>query len=266
MESRISPFPTPICEIVDHYQQLNFDIRELKNEDRLNLVLVPIGPTAAEAEIDLSSIHLKPASGVLEEEIIQIDKLAFIELFKRATKMSSGTIPYVTGLKIYFGLKGNKIFPIFQPVFMERKSISADIYTYETRFEMHYVYDFVSKSFTEAKRADFDNIYNYRSTIQIKPTTAGNFGSLSNGDSEGVIFPFQTILSLSYYNPNDNVVFIYNAMRNENNRMKHCALLVTKGRISFTQNLQDKYANRSHLCPPCNLVAYEVFSAGPTRC
>lgn len=264
-ELNADPFPTPVCNIIDYYQKIGEDVRDLKNEDVIDQELAPLEPDVAEPEIDLSDIHLQVPLGKLDQEIIRINKLAFVELFKRASKMRLNTDSYVTGLKIHFGLVGKKIFPIFQPVFMKRNSMSSGIY--ETKFELCYIYDCQSKQFIEAKRPDFDKIHAYKSSIQIKREVNGSFNSFSsNEDIEGVIFQFQTIFSLLCYNPDKDEVFLYNAIRNESNKMKHCILLATESKPFPKPVFENRYANRSHLCPPCDKTEYSVFANGPTTC
>ncbi len=253
------PFPTPFNEIITYYDKLNLDVRKLKNEDRLDLELIPLVPEMAEPEIDECNVCLKVSSGLLEQKIIQVDRKALVELFQRATQMRLGTDAYVTGLKIHFGLVGNEIKLLFQPVYMKRVITGQGTNEYRTEFELHYVYSLEARRFVEAKKEDFEKIRTYKSSIQIKHDVASGYGSFSEGDVEGVIFPFQTIFSLLYYNEEDDEVFFYNAIRTENNKNKHCILLATKSKPFPQPVFENKYANRSHLCPPCSRVSYEIF-------
>lgn len=261
------PFPTPVCNIVEYYQLLGEDVRDLKNEDVIDQELAELGPDIAEPEIDDSDKYLKISSGLLRQEIVRIDRIAFVELFKRASKMRLGTISYVTGLKIHFGLVGSEISPVFQPVFMERKIMDSGIYTYDTNFELFYVYNPRTKQFDDAERGDFEKINTYKSSIQIKREVNGNFAPFSSSeDAEGVVFSFQTIFSLLYCNDNDEEVFLYNAIRKENNKMKHCILLATKSKPFLEPVFENKYANRSHLCPPCSSIKYKISAESTISC
>ncbi|MNU74584.1 hypothetical protein D3C71_640900 [compost metagenome] len=265
MKPLIDPFPTPFSKIIDYYKELNLDVRKLEEEDRLDLDLIPLVPEVAEREIDECDIYLRVGSELLEKEIVRVNKVAFVELFKHASEMRSGTESYLTGLKIHFGLVGKKIEPIFQPVYMKWESTDQGTNKYNTKFEFHYVYNSEMKRFDKAEEADLGRIKIYQSTIQIKHDLASGHGPFREKDVEGVIFPFQTIFSLLYYNTGDDEVFFYNAIRPENDEKKHCVLLVTKEKKEkgFPHPIfEDKYANRSHLCPPCK-VSYAVVTNNP---
>ncbi|MNJ83146.1 hypothetical protein D3C87_05600 [compost metagenome] len=253
------PSPTPFNEIIDYYDKLNLDVRKLEQEDRLDLDLIPLIPEVAEPEIDECDTYLKVSTGRLEKEIIRINRVAFVGLFKIATEMRSGTESYLTGLKIHFGLVGRKIEPIFQPVYMKRVAAGQGTNDYSTQFELHYVYNSGMKQFDKAEEEDLRKIDNYKSAIQIKHDAASAHGPFSEGDVEGVIFPFQTIFSLLYYNEGDHDVFFYNAIRSVGSKKKHCILLATKEKPFPQPVFENKYANRSHLCPPCRRVSNSIF-------
>lgn len=254
----LGPEPTPMPEILRKFPE----VQDMDSEDVLDLEFVAMGQADAEDEINDCDEYLRinSSSGFIDQFVMKIKNDHFEELFSDATQMHVGSESYVTGLKIFFGLNGSKIYPVFQPIYSCRTtSGSPGNHTYVPKFGLHYIYHYIG-GFKIARKSHFDKILNYRNNVEIKRST-GNFTKFdSKNDVEGVIFPFQTIYTLMNDN-NENSVLLYNAIRMEQGEAKHCILLTTQIK-PFKYIFEDKYANRSHLCPPCTL-AYEVHKLKP---
>lgn len=228
-------------------------ISDMNGEDRLDLEFVKLEPSTAEDEIDYCNDYLKTTDGELNPLIEKIQSAHFEKLFNEVSKMRLPTESYLSGLKILFGLDEKQIVPMFQPVFLSRVTSGVPgNHTYIPKFGLYYNYDYTN-GFSVAKEGDFDRLSNYRKSIQIKRQTGNYTAFNSKDDVEGVIFPFQTIYTLLNDNT-ENFANLYNAIRFVEGEAKHCVLLTTQVAPFNFGLLEDKYANRSHLCPPCTVV------------
>jgi hypothetical protein len=262
---------TEICRIIGK----NANLDALKNEDVLqnDITIVEI-PTAI-GEMAKCKDHLqitgKPI-GDLNLTMNSIQFGAFDKLFGYATKLrGTSTQRYVTGLRVHLGIKGSEVVLLFQPTCLIKSSNANEPNRYYAFDGLYYSYSDQTK-FVPATEDELIYITNYQSIIRIKHHGADTFERLDqNGDTTSIIIPFQVIYSLIYDNEPHTDVFLFNAILNGSNKINHTVLMGTgndsDGKQAFTGEYTGKYANRSHLCPPCNYVETMVIARpGPTTC
>ncbi|MNU74590.1 hypothetical protein D3C71_640960 [compost metagenome] len=268
---------TEICKIVGK----NSALAALMNEDVLDVQLTVVGVPTAIQEISNCHTHLS----IDKEEIknLVVDSIRYKTLdhmFKEATLLrGTSTQPYVTGLKVSLGIKAGKMFLVFQPVYLSK---STDVINEPNRYYvhegLHYRYKDDLDGFVPARAEDLTTLVCYHDTIQIKHLGETDFKAFNDQiDSKAVIIPFQVIFSLVYDNPNNTDVFLFNAVVKRVisgiSQINHTVLIgadndegiMVKGINGglFT----GKYANRSHLCPPCSYVdTLLIERPGPTIC
>jgi hypothetical protein len=194
----------------------------------------------------------------LDSEIIDIDTSAFDQLYEYALSLK-GMNGHITALKIWLGLDSNlKVTPLFQPVCANFKS--GTTYTVSDYNKIYYYDENGSpgQMFQEYTSA-FDLRENYRKNIRIKHAGDTDFKEfIECDDTEAIIYPFQTIYTLMYDNPKANFVTLKNSIATtktgllkDQNAILLQAIKITK---EVTESFAGKYANRSHLCPPCREI------------
>ena len=268
---------TKICKIVDR----NSVLEALKNEDVLDVQLTVVEVPTAIQEISDCHNYLKINNHEIQNLTMNSIKYnMFDPLFKEATDLGrTSTQPYVTGLKVSLGIKAGKMFLVFQPVYLSK---STDVLNEPNRYYVHeglpYYYKGDLDGFVPAKAEDLAALVCYHDTIQIKHLGDLDFKSFNDRiDSKAVIIPFQVIFSLIYDNEDNTDVFLFNAVVkrviNGTNQVNHTVLIgANNDEVNEVKGIHGglftgKYANRSHLCPPCSYVDTLVIERpGPTIC
>lgn len=263
---------TKICDIIGK----NGNLVALKNEDVLindfTIVEVPV----AISEMVKCKSHLQINNVPIDDMNLTMDSVrynAFDELFDRATKLRGASNQrYVTGLRIHLGIKNEKIVLLFQPTCMIKSVNNSEPNRYYTFDGLYYMYDDTDtqEKFIPATEDELVYIANYQDKIRLKHYGKDIFERLNpNEDTTSLVVPFQVIYSLIYDNEYNTDVFLFNAIHEDGNKLNHTVLMGT-GRDSqkeFFSGYVGKYANRSHLCPPCNYVEDLVIARpGPTTC
>lgn len=271
---------TEICKIVAR----NTALADLKNEDVLDLKLSVLSVPTAVWEIAKCNSHLNINGDVIQNLAMDsIDYSKFDDLFHKATTLPG--VPgksYLTGLKINFGIKNNAMFLVFQPVRLNR---SDEPNRYNVSEGGYFCYKDDVIGFVDAQPADIASIETYQQNIQIKHLNESNFSNFDEErDSTAVIIPFQVIFSLIYYNEDDTDIFLFNGIvrRKVNglDQVNHSifvssardedglpAIKMNTKELSLVEDFTGRYANRSHLCPPCGYVEdLNISYYGPTRC
>ncbi|WP_300665511.1 hypothetical protein [Fluviicola sp.] len=265
---------TEICKIVSK----NSALAALKNEDLLDVQLTVVEVPTAIQEISDCHKYLKINNHEIQNLTVDsIQYNTFDSLFKEATNLrGTSTQSYITGLKVSLGIKAGNMFLVFQPVYLSK---STDVLNEPNRYYvhegLHYYYKGDSDGFVPAKAEDLTALVCYHDTIQIKHLESVDFKPFNDRtDSKAVIIPFQVIFSLIYDNENNTDVFLFNAVVKRvisgTNQVNHTVLIGANNDEAkgihgglFT----GKYANRSHLCPPCSYVDTLVIERpGPTIC
>lgn len=231
-------------------------------EDWLDVQLAEIPKPPVLPQLDNFSKVVKLKSGNFpntpeEGPIVSIAYSAFQKLYEEALKLRKPGERHVTGLRISFGLSGasHRIKLLFQAVYA--KFDTGKNYDVIENGEIYY-YDEPSATFELYALAE-DVRRKYRDNVLVQRTNDSSLTIFREGtDTESVTFPFQTIYTMMYDNLPDNHVLIYNALP-ANQEMsvvehKHTLLLTTSDEQERTGKsfltFENKYANRSHLCPP----------------
>lgn len=228
----------------------------------------------------VSGMKLPPRS------IAEIPFTEFESLFLEATGKHLGGDKrrYITALKIFMGSQENAgIVPIFQPVYLKRMRYDA-----MTQKELYQIpsyghgsfYKLVKKNTNKSDSTDntmFEEIKedermkiirNYRegtmTIIHEEGQTHTKF--IQDTDVEACVFPFQTLFKLIQERTSvEETIFLTNAIReiivDDGYENKH-VFIISGEKINFEgPDKQARFANRSHLCPPCNSVdfGFDVF-------
>lgn len=268
---------TEICKIVAR----NTALADLKNEDVLDLKLSVLSVPTAIQEIAKCHLHLKVNGNVIPNLAMDsIDYSKFDKLFHEATSIEGALgKSYLTGLKINFGIKNDAIFLVFQPVRLSKSDVPNRYDVYEGGY---YYYADDIDGFKNAQPDDLASLAVYQKNIQIRHLNEPIFSNFVEGvDSTAVIIPFQVIFSLIYDNFNNTDIFLFNGIVerevNGKNRINHSIFAssardedkTTLKRVSYMvgTGFKGRYANRSHLCPPCDYVDnLDISHYGPTLC
>jgi hypothetical protein len=261
---------TEICKIIGR----NISLDSLKNEDVLQIDMTIVEIPKAIEEMAKCNDHLQINNQhILNLTMDSIQYNAFDKLFIEATTLrGTSSQHYVTGLRVHFGIKGTKIVLIFQPTCLCKSSNPSEPNRYYTFDGLPYCYDKGSEKFVPATPTDLAYITNYSNDIRIK-----HFGDTIYktrnpiDDTLSIIIPFQVVFSLIYDNDQNTDVFLFNAIVDGVNKISHTVLMGTgnddDGVKPIIGSYTGKYANRSHLCPPCNYVdTLVIASPGPTPC
>jgi len=251
MEKLINPEPTPFCRLME---QENFP--GLKNrinlEDTLDLLLSVVEDVDGTEQITQFNSCFKLKNGNwLPNPMVNIAFDAFLTLYDEAYKLRKSDKNFITGLRIFYGLTGAnfEVKLLFKPVCYNWNAITSKYDCKEGTKKYYYTADnFIPYTDTE------DVEENYRHQILISDNCDEQFreyDSLKN-DVLGVTYPFQTIYTLMADNKSDgdNIVMVKNALYRTSTgglSAKHSVLLLTTLKAAI---FRDKFANRSHLCPP----------------
>lgn len=262
-----------ICDII----QKNHSLNSLKNEAILDTSKSIVEIRIAVEEMAKCNDHLQINGKPIEDSNLVMDSIqynAFDFLFNEATVLrGSSNLPYITGIRVHIGMKDYKIVLVFQPTCMIKSTNPSEPNRYYTFDGQYYIYDGRREIFVPATTAEITSIVTYQSTIKIKHHGKIDFDIFDpNQDTKSVIIPFQVIYSLIYDNPQETDLFLFNSIVENNNRINHTILMGTGNDEDGEQlygygDLTGKYANRSHLCPPCDYVdSLIILAPGPTTC
>ncbi len=219
-----------------------------------------VGYTAAHTPIDPSP------------EVIQMSAIA--QLYDIARTQATCN-PCVTGLRIIFGMRLNKMVFFYQPVFM-CYDISQEGYMVNSSvLSQYYRYNTTTKLF-EPVMQDTVTAYcqYYYDNVYIDHFEDGNYAPFTHvsqdvdwhGDTKSIIFSFQELFALYEANyPNEsagnrycedviirNAAAYYYRFKINKDRLKHTLYVKTNGDGAVLYA-----ANLAHLCPPsCNQLNY----------
>lgn len=266
----IKVIATPFDELIANYRLLN----PIKNEDQLNLELVDVDAVEANIRIMNCRSYLQLNGQPISYPIGNgmIDKIQLDVLFNLILNYVPTTPKkYITALKIILGSKEVstgvfEIHPIFQPMVLIWNGYYPNSNNHEyIRAELNpselFQLDSNNK-FVGATTAERDLLVkNYRDKILIKHSDSENHEKYRDGvDVKEVVFPFQTIYTVM--EENNSMIFglsncIQKIAHQEINPVKHAILVSSPDNHPQTPGpFTGKYANRSHLCPPCNSATF----------
>lgn len=246
--------------ILDHPE-----LSAINNEDLLDLQLSALTDSMANDYAVMCSDYLRIGGTSLQNPLIhQIPLEAFQDLFDEATKKRIGADRYITALRMYMGSDGITITPVFQPVYLKwnkyESSTQKDLYQVPSDGNgKFYVFD--GKAFvpvSDSDRAKMIDNYTKGSITLVHRKAEPDKPFIQDVDVEWCLFPFQVIYKV-IQDTWSNVLFLTNAIKevtyDSGSPYKHVFVVsgeeVTKAPVS-----RMKFADRSHLCPPCNLVDF----------
>ena len=266
--------PSPNTLIAQRHPELG----SLPSEVTLDIQYAEISDWNAKKAIEDCTKYLKVNGtdfDISQAQLEHIEREKLTKLFDEATGLRNPRVRYITALKIWFGMENDSIIPIFQPICLTWVSYdqanNSNIYSVlENGNGSYYRYSsgFAGFEFFPLTESDFATLKgNYESGIEIlhnDAPTSSHSHFIGRTDIDGCVFAFQVIYSLMHYNSDSETIRLYNSIRQVSydslNPVKHTVLLSC---IEFDETNKEKlltlgkYANRSHLCPPCtNLFGY----------
>ncbi|WP_300665503.1 hypothetical protein, partial [Fluviicola sp.] len=250
-------------------------------EDLLDAQMSVMTKLEVDDYVKKCDIYLKLFGKKLDSySILEIPFSEFEDLFLEATgKHLNGR--YITAIKIFMGSQeGVGVFPIFQPVYLKRTRYDTitqkELYQIPTYGHGKF-YKFVEEKpagekFVKMEEGDRDKIienYTNGSMTMVHGKDQPHTKFIHDIDVEACLFPFQTLFKLIQEKDpkvEKEAIFLTNAIRTvivdnvyEN---KHVFIISGEKIENKELDLPAKFANRSHLCPPCNTVdfGFDVFA------
>ena len=255
--------PTPVLNITAKFSQFP-TLNQLEKEDLLDLQMIPLEKPEGDLAVNNAQSYLKINNQPIDMVVNNLPIVELVELFNEVNRLRKNPlVRYLTGIQIYFGSQDNKLFLIYQPVYMEWVDYDGagqnDLYKVIGRCGM-YSFNTENNQFVlDTTNQSEIWISNYKQLIRIKHndiTGTVHEKFIPYHDTESLIFPFQTIFTLLHDNDGE-IVEIRNSIAKVNydvtNKVKHRVLLYVEPSVGV-EAFDQKYANRSHLCPPCNGV------------
>ncbi|MCW3071076.1 MAG: hypothetical protein JWO44_966 [Bacteroidetes bacterium] len=262
----------------DKLSQLT-DLVSLNNEDTILIDYTAVDVVTGRRRVDDCASNLKfplrsfnkydELMDVITFEPGQEKYEKFYALFKSATTLATNIKPkYVTGLKMNLGIdiSNNKLCLLYQPVGIV-ESLTPNPQPNEVEYAIiededdYYYYDGTQFKST----TDKSSIVRYTSTIELKhKKNAAQFEKFKKyTDVESIIFSFQEIFAVIYYNNTSNNISIVNAIHEDvkgsETFIQHSLLLAPEGVHSEKGILTGVYANLANLCPPnCHKITYTL--------
>jgi hypothetical protein len=250
-------FPAPIEELVNN----NANLSDLHNEDRLNLELVDVESSEGLRRIQLanSNVRWKGNHASIPSLLIELSRSAVDQFFEEVK--SSQNKKFVTALEFFWGavIKGDGTYEtrlLYQPVFLGWTKHSGTsnnhLYTIAGRGNVYYIKNGAFAAPTVQEKVLW--VKNYKEQIEIKHTSTDSFSGFVDGnDVTSIIFPFQTIYTLMQDNEADKI-YLHSCVleiTHENLYPRKHSVLLSSELVNPIGPFAGKYANRSHLCPPC---------------
>lgn len=266
----INVIATPFLELIENHQVIS----RIQNEDQLSLELADVDSIEAGLRISNCQAYLelngRPMSYQIGNQMINRTEL---DILFNSLLQSVPTIPkkYITVLKIILGSKANaeglfEIHPIFQPMVLiwNEYDPNSNNHKYVRPQDASPIglFQLQNGRFISATVAERNLwVEYYKDKIRIKHDDQETHARFRGGVDVGeVVFPFQTIYTLMEQNNTDKFS-LYNCVQKivhqESNPVKHAILVsAPNNNPTIPGGFTGKYANRSHLCPPCNGVTF----------
>jgi hypothetical protein len=242
----------------EFYSQEYFSLRFIGTEDKINLEPSDVSASLGLQRIQDGQNYLRLDNQLITSMVVTIPRNQLISLYN---EVNIGSQNYITALRVYLACKdsGSPVLDlIFQPVMLDfshpDENSQTDMYRISFSGQM-YNFDSVAKRFVVSTNVS-SGIELYKNHFMIKRTsTAANFSKWSIKDPEYTLFPFQLLIELMDNNKNDELSIYSVATLNKEipaKREFQHALLLHSPNKGGTGYFADKYADRSHLCPPCS--------------
>lgn len=256
----------------------------LPDEDEIYLMISAVDPKDAERYIETAGDFIWINNNPIIQQAAQPRIQAIRDLQAIAKSIPTNPEPcnnYITGLKIFYGIKNTAFILYYRPVKFCRSSL-YDIGGRETwgtyqvyqDVNSYYYYDgtdFINETDAAKLQIIKDEINAYQDInngvkirrSQIVGTQRSSFikSAHRSGDVESVTFSFQEFFALMDANPVSNVIRIWNVIKGRehpNENLVHDLLLSAESIVSINGDVQiptftGPFADLSHLCPPsCN--------------
>lgn len=253
--------PLQIVPFTQTYRQL----KALIDEDLVDLQMSIMDEQEAQDHVVMCRSLLKFKGSSLPSLLIyKIPLTAFSVMFEEATSKRLNSDKYITAVKIYMASNGTGIMPIFQPVYLKQKNFDPATQKYLYQIPSYgngSYYTFDGNAFVKITN-DNDRIVSMLEYTNGNMTLVHKDGDgfkpfIQDTDVESCLFPFQTIYKVMQ-DSNSEYAFLTNAIRRVNFDMnapnKHIVIMsgeeVNEIEGAFVELA--KFANRSHLCPPCD--------------
>ena len=235
--------------------------KRIIGEDRINLELNDVELDIGDAWRIRGGNHLKFNNALINSKICSVPLNQLDILFN---EVSSIVIPgsFITALKVMFVSKNGQLNLLFQPLKLS--------YRYKDHDNQKHMYQisalgktyYIENNLFKVEKNDINTmIQDYRDKISIlkDPAISGSFSNHVLGvDSLYMIFPFQLIYQLLTDNLSDHLDFFNVAIGMEDFEIApffHSLILKAESNGSgpfIPEMFTNKYADRSHLCPPCS--------------
>lgn len=258
----IRTFATPIEQLV----YSNPLISSLRNEDVLNLEMDDVDSVEGQARLQRSQSNLRLSRIPPIIDIAQISSDQMEILYNKVSGFTTPQKQCLTALIVHHAMEtvdGKDVYnPLYQPVFLKwiRKDHVSQTNVYELKEQGNYYVLNGSEKFSQ--RTDYDDRKNlYKGRFEIcpnhnHPPVFRSFIDNPPTDTKCALFPFQLIFTLMKHNGNDTVLLHHSVNGTGSNEMDdiplYHSILLSSKRITNTGLFAGKYANRSHLCPPCS--------------
>lgn len=253
--------PLNVLQFIQKYPAL----ADLKDESLLDLQMSILDEPDAYDHVRKSGQYLRLRNQHVHPFLCdQISMNKFDILFNEATGKRQTIGKYITGLLIFMATDevSTEITPVYQPVCLEWLRYDAisqkDQYVImDEGFGNYYVYD--GSAFVAVTDVEKEHLTgNYRKDISLIHTVNGTIHEPFNGshDVTACLVSFQLIYKL-LDETSSKEFFVTNGIReirsDQISPIKHIFIFSGEA-IKEQQIMPAKYANRSHLCPPCSTI------------
>ena len=260
--------PIPYDELVMNFPFLKDSINlEIKLD--MEIAEIVMAATLPQVTGFYNIVRIKGSAINLGKDILEVHKDSLKTLYSESIAMSQATGAYVTAVKIWLGLKADlKMILLFEPICIQ-KNIENNYIVYDSGKIYYYDESEPDNKLKFKNAVDAGSLKKrYRDNIEVLHLNETVFRDfVIDQDTEAVIYPFQIIFTLLSDNivANDCITLRNSIATNHqsgNLQNQHSLLLFTtkdadKDKdLRSLANFKDKYANRSHLCPPgCREIA-----------
>lgn len=236
-------------------------VKRILGEDRINLEQNDVESNIGDNWIIRGRNHLKFNNAPIHPKFDSIPLNQLDILFNEVSSISIPG-PFITALKVMFVSKNGQLDLRFQPIKLSYRYRDHNNQKHNYQISALGKTYYLENDTFKVERNDIKTlIQEYRDNIKIlkDPTNPDTFSNHELGvDSLYMIFPFQLIYQLLLDNLSDNLDLFNVAIGTEDSDVApffHSLLLkaVINGSGPITPEMfTNKYADRSHLCPPCS--------------
>jgi hypothetical protein len=252
--------PTPIEEIIEYYRDKCPSFSRLRSEDVLDLGDKSVDGDSGRFRIENAQrrIIFKNATSFtpIYPEVASLSVEEIEKFLIKASDLPKNLCDhYITALAIHFGHETEgKITPLYEVMRLEwnEEDIESEMDVFNlARSKGLYLSAIDAENNSQADTILKDH-YRQNVLIQHGRNQNANYEVFDKGkDSEYVVIPFQVILALMVAHKIDQVYLLNTlTIRVHAKSYRHGLILYFEEFAEKFVPVLDKYANRSHLCPP----------------